>query len=70
MVSSGILISGLLGISGGELTSSGSDKEFLLAEFSFIGRGGGGYVTIEKWSNYMSYIFKIIKQKFNRQLNK
>lgn len=57
MVSSGILISGLLGISGGELTSSCSDKEFLLAEFSFIGRGGGGCITIEKWSNYICHIF-------------
>lgn len=50
-------MSGLLGTSGGEPTSSWSDKEFLLAEFSFTGRGGGGCITIEKWSNYMSHIF-------------
>lgn len=63
-------MSGLLGTSGGEPTSSWSDKEFLLAEFSFTGRGGGGCITIEKLSNYMSHIFKIIKQKFNTQLNR
>lgn len=40
--SSESFVSGLVGISGGETFSSCGGREFLLMEFSFTGKGGGG----------------------------